>query len=430
MLRLNAKLVLVLGGLAAFYFGTMIPLLVQVVSSSGRNLVNIQGADEYLVALMWALALAVVISILPLRWPMKRTLLALWGIRCVVTLGAMLFYESYYSLDAYEYYKNILRQTYSSSNNWGDGTNFVISLGVFLDSCFPFGRSYHAFKVVWSFFGLLALIPLYNIYCDLWDTKRENLNVLWALGLFPSLLFWTSILGKDPLAGLGIACTAYGLLRLQKKIDLAGLLYVGFGVFLLSSIRFWLIPIFLAPAILSFAWGKSKRKIWRYGGLALCVAVFIYVFYNMQAVLMITSSSEAFESLNYVSSAWSRGGSGLEAPSFGGITDVIKFLPLGLFTAIFRPLPGEVNNIFGIISGFESLFILGIFISSWRNMKSKYLTNPVIIYCWAAIFIWGSFYAFISYQNLGTAVRFRAQILPFIVLLPYLIKAAGERSKK
>ncbi len=426
VLRLNTKQLIVFGCLAAFYLGTSISLFVQWVSSSGHNLVNIQGADEYLIAIFWAFSLAGVLFTLRLPWLVRKHLLLLWGVRCLVTLIAMLFYESHYNLDAYAYYKNIMRQSFFGFTTLGDGTNFIISVGVFLDSFLPFGRSYHAFKVVWSFFGLLALIPLYSIYKELLNKEQDNVLVLWALGTFPSLIFWTSILGKDPLAVLGISCGAYGLLRLHKKVDLEGVVYTAAGILLMSFVRFWLVPIFLAPAIMSYAWGKSSSKIWRYAGIAICLAALAYLIDNLQAVLLITSTADAFESLNNVSSAWSRGGSGLEAPSFHSTSDVLKFLPLGFITAIFRPFPGEINNIFGILAGFESIISILIFVNAFRNMKFRFLSHPVIIYCWVVIFVWGCFYAFISYQNLGTAVRFRAQILPFIILLPFLIKSIKE----
>lgn len=422
------KILFVILILTAFIGGILLPILVQWIGSSGRNLIHIQGADEYFIALVWGAALSLIILMFQIPWNIKKHYLLLWGLRCFVTLFIMLFYENYYSLDAYEYYKNIMLQHFFEQAAWAGGTNFIIKFGVFLDNNFPFGRSYHAFKVVWSFIGFLAIIPLYNIYKE-FVNHRDNVLVLWVLGAFPSLVFWTSILGKDPIAALGIAWAAYGLLRMCTKIDLSGFLYSVGGLYLLSFVRFWLAAIFLLPALLSFIWSKSVNKVWRLAGVLLCGSGLTYLIFNIKNVLILTTAADAFESLNYFSSAWARGGSGLEAPSFSSTSDILMFLPLGIFTAMFRPLPGEVNNIFGIIAGLESLSIIFIFIYSIKTMKMSMWSNATVTYCWSAILVWSSFYAFISYQNLGTAVRFRAQILPFLLLLPFILTSIKSQNK-
>ena len=81
-------------------------------------------------------------------------------------------------------------------------------------------------------------------------------------------------------------------------------------------------------------------------------------------------------------------------------------------------LQGEVPSAFGILASIDDvilLWLLGtcIFRGRWRRLKH----DPLLL--WAAILVvtWASVYGIASYQNLGTAVRFKLQIEPILLLL-------------
>jgi hypothetical protein len=93
-----------------------------------------------------------------------------------------------------------------------------------------------------------------------------------------------------------------------------------------------------------------------------------------------------------------------------------------MFTALFRPLPGEISNAFGILAGLENLALLTIFLVAIKHFRSTELKNPVVLWGVLLVLVWTLAYAFISYQNLGGAVRFRLQILP--IFLGLLLKFA------
>ncbi|MBT5470410.1 MAG: hypothetical protein HOK41_07375, partial [Nitrospina sp.] len=108
---------------------------------------------------------------------------------------------------------------------------------------------------------------------------------------------------------------------------------------------------------------------------------------------------------------------------FNTWNDIFSFLPLGTFTALFRPLPWELPSLLGILAGFENIFLLiflfiGFLKIRWRNIK-----NPIFMWLILLIATWAGFFCFISYQNFGTAIRYKAQILPILLLLiVYLTK--------
>jgi hypothetical protein len=97
------------------------------------------------------------------------------------------------------------------------------------------------------------------------------------------------------------------------------------------------------------------------------------------------------------------------------------FLPLGVFTALFRPLPGEVLNIFGIFASLENMATLGLLWLAIKRTHWEELKEPVVTWALSFVIAWSTVYAFVSSYNLGTASRYRLQILPVMIcLLVYL----------
>ncbi|MDQ3606039.1 MAG: hypothetical protein M3418_07635, partial [Gemmatimonadota bacterium] len=101
---------------------------------------------------------------------------------------------------------------------------------------------------------------------------------------------------------------------------------------------------------------------------------------------------------------------------FTSIGGMLAFLPIGAFRALFRPLPGEVMNPFGILAGFENLFLLALGALAFWRARLRRLGEPLVQWALLLILIWAAFYGFVS-SNLGAAVRFKLQILPVLLLL-------------
>lgn len=137
----------------------------------------------------------------------------------------------------------------------------------------------------------------------------------------------------------------------------------------------------------------------------------------------VESARDILSTVDTQARLWSEdGGSGQTINvDFIQFHQVLAFMPLGMFTALFRPLPGEVLNLFGVLAGLENFLLLILFFRAFRGMRRRELNNPLIL--WAILFVlsWAGVYGLISYQSFGTAVRFRLQILPVLLcLLLYL----------
>ena len=96
---------------------------------------------------------------------------------------------------------------------------------------------------------------------------------------------------------------------------------------------------------------------------------------------------------------------------------MIAFMPLGAFTALFRPLPFEVPNLFGLLAGLENVYLLVLFAVGLKRHGLSWSRQPILLWAATVLLVWGAAYGFASYQNLGTAFRYRAQVAPILLLL-------------
>ena len=96
---------------------------------------------------------------------------------------------------------------------------------------------------------------------------------------------------------------------------------------------------------------------------------------------------------------------------------MIAFMPLGSFTALFRPLPFEVLNPFGMLAGAENAYILSLIVIGLIRNGFGWIRQPILLWAVSVVVVWATVYGFASYQNLGTAFRFRAQVAPILLLL-------------
>jgi hypothetical protein len=140
----------------------------------------------------------------------------------------------------------------------------------------------------------------------------------------------------------------------------------------------------------------------------------------------VDSKADLVRTTDYVSHTASRGGlvqggSSQSVTRFQDVWGMVKFVPFGAFTALFRPLPGEVLHPFGLLAGFENLGLLALLLRAVRRARWREVMQPLIMWVAAVVLLWSVVYGFASTQNLGTAVRWKLQILPlFVGLLCYV----------
>lgn len=422
--RLTARVPLLLALPLALAAGLATPRLLEAVRLLGRHVPRADIQADYVVAVLWALMLAGGLLLLPATRADRRALLLLWGAKCFVTLVFMLVYEGAYPvLDTYYYLADAQVPALNLETGLGQGTNNIVAL-VWLHGHVL--ASYHAIKLTFAMVGLLGVYAFYR--GTVHATGREDPRVLIVLGLFPSVLFWSSILGKDPVQLLGIGLYAYGVMAWCSTRRWGYLVPLAAGVLLASMIRVWAAPILLFPLVVFAAGGV--RGVGRRLVFVALVAVSTVVAVNHFAdTFGLETAQDVFETTESLSRAFAEGGSAqMVSVHFTGWASMVTFAPLGAFTALFRPLPGEIPNMFGTMAGLENAALLVLVGLALLRARLASLRHPLVLWALVLVVLWAGVYGFISYQNLGTASRFKLQVLPVLVaVLAHLARGPGAR---
>ena len=393
---------------------------------------------DYFVGVLWASVLGMSILLWPVSKQDKTGLMWAWLAKIIVTLGFLLIYEYTYNDDQWSYFSIPRSPNYhyfEYSLGWpirgGDnesayqpvGTRNIDHFVIWHNLIFP-SDSYHAVKISFSMVGLIAIYLFYRAGM-LFMEKKGNLPFFYVLALIPTDLVWSSTLGKEPIVLLGIGLYVYGVVAWRKKGQIFPLIISLAGVILAGSIRNWLYPILLFPLSIFLVVGRV-HLIARIIFIGLMIYIAAYAMDQVQYKYRISDSQGYIEQLSKINQETahgksSGGGSSQEHRTFSTLTELLLFLPFGFFTALFRPLPGDVFSSFGFLASFEGVLFLWLFLRAWKRSSLRDLKNPLIFWGVLVVLSWTSVYAFVAYQNLGTAMRWRLQILPlFLGLMLYL----------
>jgi hypothetical protein len=363
--------------------------------------------------LAWAVALALSIRFWPVPPADRRPLLIIWGFKVLVVLVLMLPYEWNYSLDAYGYYERSLMPGFPrAATAWSIGNAFVAQFAWLHSHVMP--DSYHALKVTFALVGLIGVYLVYRGTARF--LGREHHRILYFVALFPSVLFWSSIIGKDPLHLLAIGLYVYGVLCWRATGRVLFALPTAVGVAMAFVIRAWSGPILLFP-LLAFVVFGIRRPILKVVSIVVAAVAFAWMVgqfaqrFNIETLADIQTVAEAR------SHGWDGGSAQDRTVRFTDIRSMLRHVPQGALTALFRPLPGEVRNPFGLVAGLENAFLLLLLASAVLRARLRALREPVAVWAMLVVLTWSFAYSFVSIYNFGAAVRFKLQILPILLLL-------------
>lgn len=399
----------------AIVFTLALPYLLDGVEILGRRIPQFDRASDFLKGISLGGGLWLTIYLFPISSRDKKNLSIVWGIKLLVTLGLMLFYEWSYGLDAYWYFHRSQQKIPDFSRvGWGNGTENLVAFFWTLEHQVFALHSYHALKVLSSFVGLLGIYLFYRAF-----TRYLRLNdprLLLYLGLFPSILFWSSILGKDPFVLFALCLAWYGALSFMRERQALYLIPLTFGLLLLGFLRSWMIGVLVVPLLVGGVMGMRSTAS-RLLFLVLIGCACLYSMRFLSQGLALESAEALTDQMNRVARSWQKGGSAGDIPQLTSMGAILRYLPYGMFTALFRPLPGDVMNLFGLLAGLENLFLLYLMWQAWVKRHMRLWRNRMVAWFVTYVIIWSALYAFISPQNLGSSVRFKLQVLPILLLL-------------
>jgi hypothetical protein len=194
--------------------------------------------------------------------------------------------------------------------------------------------------------------------------------------------------------------------------------YVAFGLVIASFIRVWLGLIFVIPLIAAYVLAGRSSAFTKVLFVLIAAPAFFVTLQVFSERFSLETTQDLVSTTQVLSSSWARGGSAQAIRGeFDSILSMILFAPVGAFAALFRPLPFEVPNAFGMMAGLENAAILMLFMVGFARRGIAWVRQPIVLWAVSVLLVWGTLYGFVSYQNLGTAFRFRAQVVPILLLL-------------
>ena len=375
--------------------------------------------------LVWA-ALAFTIPLVSQREDLRNVLLVGWGLKGLVALLVMPVYENLYPLDAIGYFSAGLSGAPAiADTDLGAGAVLIRGMSKGIQTLI--GPSYHGVKVVFGFLGFLGAWCFYRAFAIV--IRRDSTRVLAVAMCTPTVLFWSSILGKDPIVFFGLGLHTLGVAQLLRIGERRAWITIVAGAALAGIVRPWLLGILIVPLLAVWV---LRRPVTR--GFLVVIGAGLVVPRALRRIQSFTgvpiTRDLLFEGLNRIEGSWAIGGSAQASGiTYSSVADVARFLPRGGFAALFRPLPWERLDPFSVIAGIEGLAFLCIVAFGVSRTRRAQVADPALQWTWLLVAAWTAVYAFISYQNLGTAVRCRLQIfLPLLAIgfLPLLLPSAAS----
>lgn len=311
------------------------------------------------------------------------------------------------------------------------GTGFIVLLTGILYAVI--GATRLGGALIFSWLGFWGLLLFYRAFCiGFPEGRRRRYAAL--LFFLPSLLFWSSSVGKEAWMTLALGMVAWGLARFLTHRR-GGLWAVALGLTGSAMVRPHITLLVLVAVAVSYLLRRTRRRTWAVGtklvGLVALLAVGALLVARVEAFFGIDDldRGSAETVLANTTSNSSYGGSSYVADRRPGDIPSPLEIPGALVTAMFRPFPHEAQNIQALASSLEGALLLLLYVAAARSLlrlprlawRRPYVAFAVAFSVLCAV-------GLSSFGNFGLLARQRVQMLPVAILLLALPVAGAAGS--
>jgi len=288
---------------------------------------------------------------------------------------------------------------------------------------FVTGETIYGISMLWAWFGLLGMLFFYKAFSTAFPGGNRRLYMALVF-LYPSMLLWTSSLGKDALMVMALGMASYGLARLQQRTELVGVWWLGLGTFGMLMIRPHIAAIFAIAAGFSALIRPIRAGLMtpviRMAGLILFVAVGAFVVQTAAGYIQLEGLAPE-DVLGFIETEQGlseQGGSAFQQVSVRN--NPLAYL-VNVPTILFRPFPWEAlranRSTFALIASLEGFGLLLLMLYRRRSVAAALAASPrnsfvLFTVIFAALFI----FIFSAIANFGILARQRSTLLPLVFM--------------
>ncbi|HEY4930154.1 MAG TPA: hypothetical protein VII23_01175 [Terriglobales bacterium] len=279
------------------------------------------------------------------------------------------------------------------------------------------GNTLPGLFVLFSLAALWGGYFFYRAFCIAFCTGDTALYGMMAV-LLPSILFWSSAIGKDALSQLFIGLTAYGFARVCQRLEMRSLLICALGIAGVLAVRPHIAAMLAVAVALPFAIGKGR------GGWANLAAKIVLIPVLVGVSLWVVGQAGEFLGLETADSQ-----SGIEkvdvltkgtqigGSAFNTGQSVVMRVAESPFL-IFRPFPWEVN---GTMAAVASLEAVGLLWFAWKRRRRFWAAvrqwrEPFVAFIFMYTLVFSVAFAAAT-SNFGILVRERIMMVPLLLML-------------
>lgn len=278
---------------------------------------------------------------------------------------------------------------------------------------YAFGHSYVLIRAFNSLLGGLGTLLFYSVVMRHYPSA--SLVSRCMIFLDPTTVLWTSIHGKDPIIFFLLAVAFWSLSRVLSGARGYLILYAA-SLGAMATIRVHVALILSIAASLSLIrFRRTVRNRAVQGFLALSFVLFVLMLLRF-ATMYIRELSYEFivAEIGETLTGLSTGGSAISIPRISTVSDLLAYWPRGIVGVLFRPFPWDSGtlslHLAAAVQALVSGAVVVIMLRFWkRGLKPDPLRSFMLYYgiLFAALFA-------LIVGNLGTLVREKAQLVPFI----------------
>ena len=354
------------------------------------------------------------------------------------------FEEIFQSNDAKNLYENFNQNTgYPDGRVYMETESFFISK---IASIFTFVtfKGYILMSIIFAFITTNASWKLFEL------ARSYNLHKDWHLALaiffIPSLSFWCGGISKDTVVFVAICYFLHNLFKILSKDSkgkIKNWIYLLLCLYVIIQVRSFLVAALLVPLLFAYSSRLAKklenRKFERF------ILRFFVACIGIGAILVFFQTSVADE---FLTEAAVINQDMTTNKTYGtnrydlGVTDyspagIIAAFPASVLAGFYRPYVWEALSTSLFLNGIESVVLIFYtlrFLLSGNVLKriKRIRQHEFLIFAFFFAVILAFFAGFTSIL-FGVLVRFKAPVLPFLVIVltaHYITEKKGKKEKE